>query len=236
MEYNLKDIFWTTRTIRDKWKEEQKDVGDFTKAFIKILKDIGFSNRDNEKPRVEWYMSETEDGKEGILIFNKEFDAPAKIEELLRLFKKTKGIISIDEGERVAIFLSELLPVVRSVAAYDEFLKNKANGKENQEIAAWENYRERKEKIIKFVDEYSYSQLQYFFEERIFVDIDGKTIQRKEVRRAFYQEQYGLIKEWAEKWSAIMSNAKTVWIAERFTSGYEICRKEKIGEKEKNFI
>lgn len=240
MKRNLKDVFWTARTIRDKWKEEQKEAGDFTKAFIKILTDIGFSNQNHENPRVEWFMSETEVEKKGILIFSKEskfndpaMNAPTMIEELLCLFKKTKGIISIDEGERVAICLSELLPVVRSVAAYDKIQEDMANRKENQDIDAWEDYKERKKKIVQLVDKYSYSQLQYFLEERIFVDIDGKTIQRKEVRRAFYQEQYRLIKAWAEKWSAIMSNAKTVWIAERFTSGYEICRKEKIGEEER---
>lgn len=230
MVRNLYDYFWTATTIAKALKAEDVDNkiknvdnkaenirNDFKEYFMNSL---GFSEKE-----IAWFRTDILNERGGEYIFGDilKKDIPNIMENVLETLKSNL-LMTTEEKDNFREQIKKLLPMFRRKEVF---------GEENidiKELIAKYNVTEEKcDRIDALVEEYYIkTRTVEFFDQRLFVKINGNTLKSKDTRTELYFIQYKQIREWAVKWLFVMQYVEAVRMAERCECGYAVCMKNKI--------
>ncbi len=107
----LKEIYWTTETIKEEWSKQKirvdVDRESIGRKFRRILENkLGLS-----KKEIGWFKV-TQKGNQKYFVFNKKVDVPKLMHELFIIFdsSQTKELVSVENEEKIKTILTEILP------------------------------------------------------------------------------------------------------------------------------
>ncbi len=200
--YSMEEVFQRWQKVTAGVKEDKKSVS--KKIWYRLNKKLNMTSEE-----IDWFKQSANNKKERFVF---------------RLGKYThfylNDILYICGKKKEEVTPSEVQWLINSLTAILPYPVNEGNEKTCMDI-----FNQRACRIEQVVCD-NYENLQEaLYRKSLFVSKDAKSESDKKKRKEFYKYQYRMVKEWHQKWMAVMEKAGGIRKAER-TECVHLCKKD----------